>query len=80
VTTLAGYEKAGGYQALRKALQMSPEAIIEQVKLSGLRGRGGAAFPTGTKWGFMPKGVYPRYLCVNADEAEPGCFKDRVLM
>lgn len=80
VTTLAGYEKAGGYKALRKALQMSPEAIIEQVKLSGLRGRGGAAFPTGTKWGFIPKGVFPRYLCVNADEAEPGCFKDRVLM
>jgi NADH-quinone oxidoreductase subunit F len=80
VTTLAGYEKVGGYQALRKAIQMGPDAVIEQVKASGLRGRGGAAFPTGTKWGFLPKGIFPRYLCVNADESEPGCFKDRVLM
>ncbi|HUY54372.1 MAG TPA: NADH-quinone oxidoreductase subunit NuoF [Candidatus Nanopelagicaceae bacterium] len=80
LTTLAGYEKVGGYQGLRQAIQMGPEAIVAEVKASGLRGRGGAAFPTGTKWSFLPKDVFPRYLCVNADESEPGCFKDRVLM
>ncbi len=80
VTTLAGYEGVGGYQALRKAMQMGPAAIHAEVKASGLRGRGGAAFPTATKWGFVPQGVFPRYLCVNADESEPACFKDRVLM
>ncbi|MHB8325789.1 MAG: NADH-quinone oxidoreductase subunit F, partial [Candidatus Dormibacteria bacterium] len=80
LTTLVGYEQVGGYQGLRKAIQMGPEAIVAEVKASGLRGRGGAAFPTGTKWGFLPKDVFPRYLCVNADESEPGCFKDRVLM
>jgi NADH-quinone oxidoreductase subunit F len=79
-TTLAGYERVGGYQALRKAVTMSREAIIAEVKASGLRGRGGAGFPTGTKWSFLPQGVFPRYLCVNADESEPGCFKDRYLM
>ncbi len=78
--TLTGYERTGGYQALRKTLGMTPEAIIEEVKASGLRGRGGAAFPTGTKWSFLPKDVYPRYLCCNADESEPGCFKDRYLI
>ncbi|HVA22289.1 MAG TPA: NADH-quinone oxidoreductase subunit NuoF [Candidatus Micrarchaeia archaeon] len=80
VTTLAGYRRVGGYQHLRKALAMGPEAITAEVKASGLRGRGGAAFPTASKWGFLPVGVFPRYLCVNADESEPGCFKDRVLM
>ncbi|MGC2191477.1 MAG: NADH-quinone oxidoreductase subunit NuoF [Candidatus Dormiibacterota bacterium] len=80
LTTLAGYQKVGGYQALRKALAMGPEAIAAEVKASGLRGRGGAGFPTATKWSFLPKGVFPRYLCVNADESEPGCFKDRYLM
>ena len=80
LTTIAGYEKVGGYQALRQALQMGPEAIQAEVKASGLRGRGGAAFPTATKWSFLPRGVFPRYLCVNADESEPGCFKDRYLM
>lgn len=80
LTTLAGYEKVGGYQALRRAIAMGPEAIAAEVKASGLRGRGGAAFPTATKWGFLPKDSFPRYLCVNADESEPGCFKDRVLM
>jgi NADH-quinone oxidoreductase subunit F len=80
LTTLGGYEKVGGYQGLRKAIQMGPDAIVSEVKASGLRGRGGAAFPTGTKWSFLPKDVFPRYLCVNADESEPGCFKDRVLM
>jgi hypothetical protein len=61
-------------------MAMGPEAVTAEVKASGLRGRGGAGFPTGTKWSFLPKGVFPRYLCVNADESEPGCFKDRYLM
>lgn len=81
ITSVAGYEKVGGYSALRKALtSMTPDGIIDEVKASGLRGRGGAGFPTGTKWSFLPKGVYPRYLCCNADESEPGCFKDRYLI
>jgi NADH-quinone oxidoreductase subunit F len=80
LTTLAGYERVGGYQALKKALTMGPEAIFAEVKASGLRGRGGAGFPTATKWSFLPQGVFPRYLCVNADESEPGCFKDRYLL
>jgi NADH-quinone oxidoreductase subunit F len=79
--TLAVYESRGGYEALRKALKMDPEAVAEEVKRSGLRGRGGAGFPTGVKWGFMPKdSPKPRYLIVNADESEPGTFKDRLLM
>ena len=80
LTTLAGYQRVGGYQALKKALTMGPEAIFAEVKASGLRGRGGAGFPTATKWSFLPQGVFPRYLCVNADESEPGCFKDRYLI
>ena len=72
------YEQHGGYQALRKALQMKPEEVTEEVKKSGLRGRGGACFPTGLKWSFMPKGTdKPKYLAVNGDESEPGTFKDR---
>ncbi|MDT8323164.1 MAG: NADH-quinone oxidoreductase subunit NuoF [Bacteroidota bacterium] len=72
------YEQHGGYTQARKAMSMSPEDIIEIVKESGLRGRGGAAFPTGLKWSFMPKdGEKPSYLCVNGDESEPGSFKDR---
>jgi NADH-quinone oxidoreductase subunit F len=79
--TLAAYEKAGGYAALRKALAMEPAAITEEVKKSGLRGRGGAGFPTGMKWSFVPKDAkLPKYLCVNADESEPGTFKDRYLL
>ena len=75
------YRKQGGYEAVEKALKMTPEAIVEEVKTSGLRGRGGAGFPTGMKWSFLakPEGV-PRYLVVNADESEPGTFKDRYLM
>jgi NADH-quinone oxidoreductase subunit F len=70
-----------GYQALRKALAMPPGEIIEQVKASGLRGRGGAGFPTGLKWQFVLKDTpKPKYLCCNADESEPGTFKDHVLM
>lgn len=77
----AAYRRQGGYRSLEKALKMSPEAIVEEVKKSGLRGRGGAGFPTGLKWSFLarPEGV-PRYLVCNADESEPGTFKDRYLM
>ncbi len=72
------YEKNNGYNALRKALNMSPDDVISEVKKSGLRGRGGAAFPTGLKWSFMPKSNdKPKYLCANGDEGEPGTFKDR---
>jgi NADH-quinone oxidoreductase subunit F len=75
--TLAGYRRAGGYRALRKALAMEPDAVIATVKESGLRGRGGAGFPTGMKWGFIPQGDgKPHYLVVNADESEPGTCKD----
>ncbi|TAN01045.1 MAG: NADH-quinone oxidoreductase subunit F, partial [Chitinophagaceae bacterium] len=76
------YRKHGGYSTAEKALKtMSPDAITEEVKKSGLRGRGGAGFPTGMKWSFLakPEGV-PRYLVCNADESEPGTFKDRYLM
>ena len=78
--TLAGYQKHGGYEVLKKALKMKPEDIVEEVKKSGLRGRGGAGFPTGTKWSFLPKNGEPRYLLCNADEGEPGTFKDRKMM
>jgi NADH-quinone oxidoreductase subunit F len=72
------YEANGGYNALRKALLMEPDAVIDEIKASGLRGRGGAAFPTGLKWSFMPKlSGKPKYLAVNGDESEPGSFKDR---
>ncbi|HPC10934.1 MAG TPA: hypothetical protein PK112_02410, partial [candidate division Zixibacteria bacterium] len=79
---LAAYERHGGYRAWRKVLAgMKPDEVIEVVKKSGLRGRGGAGFPTGMKWGFIPKdSPKPRYLCCNADESEPGTCKDRVLM
>jgi len=76
-----GWVERGGYEALRKALGMTREAIIEEMKASGLRGRGGAGFPTGLKWSFMPKeAVRPHYLVCNADESEPGTFKDREIM
>lgn len=79
--TRAAYEKAGGYQALRKAVKMDPDDIIAAVKDSGLRGRGGAGFPTGMKWSFIPQGDgKPHYLVVNADESEPGTCKDIPLM
>jgi NADH-quinone oxidoreductase subunit F len=77
---LAGYKKNGGYIQLDKALKMQPQQILEEVKASGLRGRGGAGFPTGTKWSFLPKNNEPRYLLCNADEGEPGTFKDRLMM
>jgi len=72
------YIANGGYQAFKKAISLPPEDIINEVKKSGLRGRGGACFPTGLKWSFMPKGKEkPKYLAVNGDESEPGSFKDR---
>ncbi|HEV8124189.1 MAG TPA: NADH-quinone oxidoreductase subunit NuoF [Gemmatimonadales bacterium] len=76
-----GWVQKGGYQGLKKALGMTPEAVIEEVKASGLRGRGGAGFPTGLKWSFMPKNDgKPHFLVCNADESEPGTFKDREIM
>ena len=75
------YEERGGYQSIRKAMASDPADIISEVKSSGLRGRGGAGFPTGVKWGFVPKDTgKPIYLLNNADESEPGTFKDRVLL
>ncbi|MCY4512340.1 MAG: SLBB domain-containing protein [Bdellovibrionales bacterium] len=77
---LSGYQKRGGYQTLKKALSLKPEAVVNEVKESGLRGRGGAGFPTGVKWSFLPDNKEPRYLLCNADEGEPGTFKDRMMM
>jgi len=75
--TIAGYREAGGYRALSKAIAMGAADVVTEVKNSGLRGRGGAGFPTGVKWGFLPPlGDKPRYLVVNADESEPGTCKD----
>jgi NADH-quinone oxidoreductase subunit F len=74
------YEEQGGYESLKKAFDQKPEEILEAVKASGLRGRGGAGFPTGLKWSFLAKDVFPRYLCCNADESEPGTCKDRELL
>ncbi|PYV39034.1 MAG: NADH-quinone oxidoreductase subunit F, partial [Acidobacteria bacterium] len=76
------YLKVGGYQTLRKVLlELKPEQVVDEVKKSGLRGRGGAGFPTGIKWSFIPRNVdKPKYLVVNADESEPGTCKDRVII
>ena len=84
------YQSHGGYKSFQKALEMKPDDVVEEVKKSGLRGRGGACFPTGLKWSFMPKSreagsrtagqiPKPKYLCVNGDESEPGTFKDRAI-
>ena len=79
--TFASYSKAGGYTALKKALAMTPAQVTDEVKRSNLRGRGGAGFPTGLKWSFVPKdNPKPKYLAVNADESEPGTFKDRCIL
>ncbi|HEY4810495.1 MAG TPA: NADH-quinone oxidoreductase subunit NuoF [Solirubrobacteraceae bacterium] len=80
LNTLEVYERRGGYQSLRKALKMTPEEVLEQLKASGIRGRGGAGFAMGTKVSFLPKGTMDKYLVCNADESEPGTFKDRELM
>ncbi len=78
--TLAVYEAEGGYRALRRALRADRAEIVETVKAAGLRGRGGAGFPTGVKWGFVPPAAETVYFMVNADESEPGTFKDRYLL
>lgn len=78
--TIERYLATGGYEGLKAALAMTPEAMSGEVKASTLLGRGGAGFPAGVKWGFTPQGVWPRYLVVNGDESEPGTYKDRLLM
>src|SRR5215813_7240840 len=79
--TLAAYKGTGGYTTLEKVLGMQPAQVIDEVKRSNLRGRGGAGFPTGLKWSFVPKdNPKPKYLAVNADESEPGTFKDRYIL
>ena len=79
--SLAGYKRSGGFMSLKKVFGMKPEEVVQEVKESGLRGRGGAGFPTGLKWSFMAKGTgKPSYLIANADESEPGTCKDRELM
>jgi NADH-quinone oxidoreductase subunit F len=79
--TLAGYESRGGYEAVKKAIAMDPLAVIEEMKKSGLRGRGGAGFSAGMKWSFVPRNSNkPVYIVCNADESEPGTFKDRLLL
>jgi NADH-quinone oxidoreductase subunit F len=79
--TIGVYERLGGYRAMRKALlEMAPEAVLHELEESGLRGRGGAGFAMGKKASFIPKGTMDKYLCCNADESEPGAFKDRLLM
>jgi NADH-quinone oxidoreductase subunit F len=81
LTDIEAYKKIGGYESLRKALDIEPQKVLEEVKQSGLRGRGGAGFPTGMKWAFAtadPK--FPKYLVCNADEGEPGTFKDRPIL
>src|SRR5437588_12182414 len=81
LATIGGYERFGGYQALRKALlEMEPYEVLHELEASGLRGRGGAGFSMGKKASFLPKGAMDKYLCCNADESEPGTFKDRLLM
>ncbi len=80
VRNIENYIKLGGYEGLKKALSMQPDDIVNEVKRSNLRGRGGAGFPTGLKWSFMPKGEGQKYFVCNADEGEPGTFKDRYIM
>ena len=83
LTEIADYEAVGGFQALAKSRTMTPDEIIEELNASNLRGRGGAFFPTGRKWSFVPKPDKidkPHYLVINADESEPGTFKDREIM
>lgn len=79
--TISVYEQNGGYSTINKLFSMLPDDVIEEVKQSGLRGRGGAGFSAGMKWSFVPQNTdQPKYLCVNADESEPGTFKDRILL
>ncbi|MGA2489456.1 MAG: NADH-quinone oxidoreductase subunit F, partial [Anaerolineales bacterium] len=75
------YQKNGGFEAFNKAVtRMKPQEVTDTVKASGLRGRGGAGFPTGVKWSFIPNTIWPHYVVANADESEPGTFKDREIM
>ncbi len=78
--TLDRYVETEGYKALTKALTLTPEEVHDEVKKASLLGRGGAGFPAGVKWGFLPENVWPRYLVVNGDESEPGTYKDRILL
>ncbi|HRE47500.1 MAG TPA: hypothetical protein PLD47_07225 [Aggregatilineales bacterium] len=80
IGTYETYIKHGGYDGLKKALSMKPDEVIALVKDSNLRGRGGAGFSTGMKWSFVPKTEGPKYITVNADESEPGTFKDRQIL
>src|SRR5690606_35939562 len=80
LNTLAVYERRGGYAVMKDALRQPAEGIIEELKTSGLRGRGGAGFPLGMKASFIPEGPMDKYLVCNADESEPGTFKDRELL
>ena len=80
LSTREVYERRGGYESLRTALQMEPEQVLAQLEASGLRGRGGAGFAMGKNVSFLPKGTMDKYLVCNADESEPGTFKDRELM
>jgi NADH-quinone oxidoreductase subunit F len=80
IEKIATYMKNGGYEGLKKALKMKPSEVIDEVKKSGLRGRGGAGFPTGIKWSFIPQSEPVKYVTVNADESETGTFKDREIM
>jgi NADH-quinone oxidoreductase subunit F len=80
LNTLEVYQRRGGYEALRKALQMEPEEVLNNIMDSGIRGRGGAGFQMGKKASFLPRGHMDKYLVCNADESEPGTFKDRELM
>jgi NADH-quinone oxidoreductase subunit F len=75
------YKRNGGFEAFKKVVtRMKPQEVTEVVKASGLRGRGGAGFPTGVKWSFIPNNIWPHYVVANADESEPGTFKDREIM
>ena len=78
--TIDRYVETEGYKALTKALTLTPEEVHDEVKKASLLGRGGAGFPAGVKWGFLPENVWPRYLVVNGDESEPGTYKDRILL
>src|SRR5512137_2554994 len=75
------YQKNGGFEVFKKTVTgMKPQEVTDMVKASGLRGRGGAGFPTGVKWSFIPNTIWPHYVVANADESEPGTFKDREIM
>ena len=81
ISKLETYQKNGGFEAFKKAVTtMKPQQVTDTVKASGLRGRGGAGFPTGAKWSFIPNTIWPHYVVANADESEPGTFKDREIM